>query len=110
MDIDNAVFNLEFLTLISGNYSLNASDVIAVTQDALMVAVYVAGPLLLSILVVGLVIGLIQAATSIQEMTLSFIPKLIVLVVLVFLIGNWQISVFVDHFQNLLQDIPLYLQ
>jgi flagellar biosynthetic protein FliQ len=77
---------------------LNASDVISVTQDALMVAVYVAGPLLLSILVVGLVIGLIQAATSIQEMTLSFIPKLIVLVVLVFLIGNWQISVFVDHF------------
>ena len=110
MDIDNAVFNLEFLTLISGSYSLNASDVISVTQDALMVAVYVAGPLLLSILVVGLVIGLIQAATSIQEMTLSFIPKLIVLVVLVFLIGNWQISVFVDHFQNLLQDIPLYLQ
>lgn len=110
MDIDNAVFNLEFLTLILGSYSLNASDVISVTQDALMVAVYVAGPLLLSILVVGLVIGLIQAATSIQEMTLSFIPKLIVLVVLVFLIGNWQISVFVDHFQNLLQDIPLYLQ
>jgi len=110
VDIDNAVFNLEFLTLIPGSYSLNASDVISVTQDALMVAVYVAGPLLLSILVVGLVIGLIQAATSIQEMTLSFIPKLIVLVVLVFLIGNWQISVFVDHFQNLLQDIPLYLQ
>jgi len=110
VDIDNAVFNLEFLTLIPGCYNLNASDVISVTQDALMVAVYVAGPLLLSILVVGLVIGLIQAATSIQEMTLSFIPKLIVLVVLVFLIGNWQISVFVDHFQNLLQDIPLYLQ
>jgi|SRR5210317_1271932 flagellar biosynthetic protein FliQ len=110
MDSNNAVTNLKFLTLISEKYRLNASDVISVTQDALMVAVYVAGPLLLSILVVGLVIGLIQAATSIQEMTLSFIPKLIVLVVLVFLIGNWQISVFVDHFQNLLQDIPLYLQ
>lgn len=110
MDFDYAIVDIKFFTLIFRNILLNATDVISVTQDALLVAVYVAGPLLLSILVVGLVIGLIQAATSIQEMTLSFIPKLIVLVVLVFFIGNWQISVFVDHFQNLLLEIPLYLQ
>ena len=75
-----------------------------------MVAALIAGPLLLGILVVGVVIGLIQAATSVQEMTLSFIPKLIILVLLLFLIGNWQISVLVDHFQNLLMNIPIYLQ
>jgi flagellar biosynthetic protein FliQ len=89
---------------------MDSSDVITLGQEALMVAALIAGPLLLGILVVGVVIGLIQAATSVQEMTLSFIPKLIILVLLLFLIGNWQISVLVDHFQNLLMNIPIYLQ
>tara|TARA_B100000795_G_scaffold230032_1_gene187339 strand:+ start:592 stop:861 length:270 start_codon:yes stop_codon:yes gene_type:complete len=89
---------------------MDSSDVITLGQDALVVAALIAGPLLLGILVVGVSIGLIQAATSVQEMTLSFIPKLIVLVLLLFLIGNWQISVLVAHFQNLLMNIPIYLQ
>ena len=61
---------------------MNTSDVITLGQDALLVAAMIAGPLLLGILIVGVAIGLIQAATSVQEMTLSFIPKLILLVVL----------------------------
>jgi flagellar biosynthetic protein FliQ len=89
---------------------MNDTDVVNVAQDALLMAVYIAGPLLLGILVVGFIIGLIQAATSIQEMTLSFIPKLIILIVIIFFLGNWQISVFVDHFQTLLQEIPLYIR
>ena len=89
---------------------MDSSDVITLGQEALMVAALIAGPLLLGILVVGVVIGLIQAATSVQEMTLSFIPKLIILVLLLFLIGNWQISVLVEYFQNLLMNIPIYLQ
>ena len=89
---------------------MDSSDVITLGQDALVVAALIAGPLLLGILVVGVSIGLIQAATSVQEMTLSFIPKLIILVLLLFLIGNWQISVLVEHFQNLLMNIPIYLQ
>ena len=89
---------------------MDSSDVITLGQEALMVAALIAGPLLLGILVVGVLIGLIQAATSVQEMTLSFIPKLIILVLLLFLIGNWQISVLVGHFQNLLMNIPIYLQ
>ena len=89
---------------------MDSSDVITLGQEALMVAALIAGPLLLGILVVGVLIGLIQAATSVQEMTLSFIPKLIILVLLLFLIGNWQINVLVEHFQNLLMNIPIYLQ
>jgi flagellar biosynthetic protein FliQ len=89
---------------------MNDTDVVNVAQDALLMAVYIAGPLLLGILVVGFIIGLIQAATSIQEMTLSFIPKLIILIVIIFFLGNWQITVFVDHFQTLLQEIPLYIR
>jgi flagellar biosynthetic protein FliQ len=89
---------------------MNSSDVITLGQDALMMGALIAGPLLLGILVVGVLIGIIQAATSVQEMTLSFIPKLIILVLLLFFIGNWQIGVLVDHFQTLLMSIPVYLQ
>ena len=89
---------------------MNSSDVITLGQDALLMGALIAGPLLLGILVVGVLIGIIQAATSVQEMTLSFIPKLIVLVLLLFFIGNWQIGVLVDHFQTLLMSIPGYLQ
>ena len=89
---------------------MNSSDVITLGQDALIMGALIAGPLLLGILVVGVLIGIIQAATSVQEMTLSFIPKLIILVGLLFFIGNWQIGVLVDHFQTLLMSIPVYLQ
>jgi|TARA_B110000263_G_scaffold245245_1_gene254506 flagellar biosynthetic protein FliQ len=89
---------------------MNSTDVITLGQEALLVAVLIAGPLLLGILIVGVLIGIIQAATSVQEMTLSFIPKLIILVFLLFVIGNWQISVLVEHFQTLIMNIPIYLQ
>ena len=89
---------------------MNSSDVITLGQDALIMGALIAGPLLLGILVVGVLIGIIQAATSVQEMTLSFIPKLIILVLMLFFIGNWQIGVLVDHFQTLLMSIPVYLQ
>ncbi|MDA7782816.1 flagellar biosynthetic protein FliQ [Gammaproteobacteria bacterium] len=82
------------------------SDVVTLGQEALWVTALIAGPLLLGILIVGVVIGILQAATSVQEMTLSFIPKLIVLVALLLLVGNWQISLLIDHFQNLMMLLP----
>ena len=89
---------------------MTVTDVITLGQDALFVTALIAGPLLLGILVVGVLIGLIQAATSVQEMTLSFIPKLIILVLTLFLIGNWQIGVLIDHFHSLIMNIPIYIQ
>ena len=82
------------------------SDVVTLGQEALWVTALIAGPLLLGILIVGVVIGILQAATSVQEMTLSFIPNLIVLVALLLLVGNWQISLLIDHFQNLMMSLP----
>lgn len=89
---------------------MTVTDVITLGQEALFVTALIAGPLLLGILVVGVLIGLIQAATSVQEMTLSFIPKLIILVLTLFLIGNWQIGVLIDHFHSLIMNIPIYIQ
>jgi flagellar biosynthetic protein FliQ len=89
---------------------MNIADVITIGREALWVTMLIAGPLLGAVLIVGIVIGIFQAATSIQEMTLSFIPKLIVLVIVLLIVGGWQLLTLVDYFQNLLLSLPIYLQ
>jgi flagellar biosynthesis protein FliQ len=89
---------------------MTISDVIVMGREALWIAVLLAGPLLGGILLAGVVIGIVQAATSIQEMTLSFVPKLIFIVVALLLIGSWQISLFVDYFERVFLLIPVMLQ
>ena len=76
-------------------------------QDALMMTMMLAGPLLLAALGVGLLIGIFQAATQIQEMTLSFIPKLGALVVALLIGGPWMIRTLVEFTTRLLNDIPI---
>ena len=85
---------------------MDASMVIDLGRESLWVAVMVAAPLLGTALAVGLLVGILQAATSIQEMTLSFIPKLAVMVLALVLFGSWQISVMVDFFQRVFERIP----
>ena len=85
---------------------MDASMVIDLGRGSLWVAVMVAAPLLGTALAVGLLVGILQAATSIQEMTLSFIPKLAVMVLALVLFGSWQISVMVDFFQRIFERIP----
>lgn len=89
---------------------MTINDVIVLGREALLVSVYLAGPLLGGILLVGVLIGIVQAATSIQEMTLSFVPKLIFIVIALLLIGSWQITLFVDYFQRIFLLIPVMLQ
>ena len=89
---------------------MNIADVITIGREALWVTMLIAGPLLGAVLIVGIIIGIFQAATSIQEMTLSFIPKLIVLVIVLLLVGGWQLLTLVDYFQRLLLSLPIYLQ
>ena len=75
-------------------------------QDALMMTMMLAGPLLLAALGVGLLIGIFQAATQIQEMTLSFIPKLGALVVALLIGGPWMIRTLVEFTTRLFNDSP----
>lgn len=89
---------------------MGLTDALAIGRDALLTGILLAGPLLLLILVVGVVIGLFQAATSIQEMTLSFVPKLVCLVIALFLLGSWQSVVFIDFFTRLLELAPTLVQ
>ena len=74
-----------------------------------MTAALLAGPILGVILLLGLLIGILQAATSIQEMTLSFVPKLLGLILLLYFIGNWQLGVLINYFERLMDALPMYL-
>ena len=74
--------------------------------QAIKVAASLAGPLLLAALITGLIISLLQAATQINEMTLSFIPKIIAVVLVLIIDGPWMLSIMVDYIRILLTDIP----
>ena len=80
--------------------------VTTIGQQALWVTMMIAAPLLLSALAVGLLVGMFQAATQINEMTLSFIPKLLVLVLALVLAGPWMLSVIANYTRTLMEQIP----
>jgi flagellar biosynthetic protein FliQ len=85
---------------------MNQGVVLDIGREALLVTATIAGPLLLVALVVGLLIGIVQAATSINEMTLSFIPKLVGLTLVLYMFGSWQITVLTDFTSRLIERIP----
>ncbi len=80
--------------------------VTTIGQQALWITMMIAAPLLLSALAVGLLVGMFQAATQINEMTLSFIPKLLVLVLALVLAGPWMLSVIANYTISLMEQIP----
>ena len=75
-------------------------------QQTLMMVALLAGPLLIAALAVGLVIGIFQAATQIQEMTLSFIPKLAALAIALVIGGPWMLRTIVEFTTELFMQIP----
>lgn len=85
---------------------MTPESVLDVGQDALILVVLLSAPLLLSALAIGLLVGMVQAATQIQEMTLSFIPKLIVLVLVLILTGPWMLGLITDYTERLFEAIP----
>ena len=85
---------------------MDTAMVIDLARHALWTAVLVSAPLLVIALVVGVLIGVIQAATSINEMTLSFIPKLIALALALAIFGGWQLVTLVDFARSVFQRIP----
>ena len=76
------------------------------TYAAMKLALSVASPILLITLAVGLIISVFQAATQVNEMTLSFIPKLLTVSLSLVLLGPWLISMLVSYIQELFEQIP----
>ncbi len=80
--------------------------VVTIGQQAVEMTLMISAPLLLSALVIGLVVSVFQAATQINEMTLSFIPKLLGIFLVLIFTGPWMISMLVDYIQRLYGNIP----
>ena len=85
---------------------MTPETVTTIGQQALWVTMLLAAPLLGSALAVGLLVGMFQAATQINEMTLSFIPKLLILVLSLVVAGPWMLSVILNYTQQLMVQIP----
>ena len=85
---------------------MDSGLVIEVTFKALWMAFVLSGPVLIALLVVGLIIGILQAATSVNESTVAFVPKLIVFGVVIMLIGPVTLVLFTDYIKELFARIP----
>ncbi len=83
--------------------------VLTVARESLTVTILLAAPLLLAALVTGVLVGVLQAATQINEMTLSFIPKLLVLVVTLLVTGPWMLELVTSYTRTLFHNIPAML-
>ena len=85
---------------------MTPESVMMMGTDAMKIALMVAAPLLLVALVTGLVISILQAATQINEMTLSFIPKIIAVFVAIIVAGPWMLNLLLDYMRSLFSNIP----
>ena len=85
---------------------MTPESVMALGYQAMKVRLALATPLLLAALISGLVISLLQAATQINEMTLSFIPKILAVFATMVIAGPWMLSLLLDYMRTLFTSIP----
>jgi flagellar biosynthetic protein FliQ len=85
---------------------MNPESVMTIGQQALELTLMVSAPLLLTALVIGLIVSIFQAATQINEMTLSFIPKLVGMFAVLIISGPWMIGILLDYMTRLFSSIP----
>jgi flagellar biosynthesis protein FliQ len=85
---------------------VEAQQVLAIGQQGLTLLLMVSAPVLLVVLVVGLLVSIFQAATQINEATLSFVPKVIAAVAVLGIAGPWMLTTLVEYIQRTLQAIP----
>lgn len=85
---------------------MTPESVMVMGQEAMRIALMLAAPLLLAALVSGLIISLLQAATQVNEQTLSFIPKILAVAATAVIAGPWMLSLILDYMRNLLTNLP----
>lgn len=80
---------------------MGSGDIMMVFQEGMMVLLKIAGPILLASIVVGLMVAIFQAATQIHEQTLTFVPKLAIIGIILLLSGGWMMRMMVEYVQML---------
>ncbi len=93
-----------------GREIMDQDAVITIAQNALLTVIYVSAPLLLVSLVVGLAVSVFQATTQIQEATLSFIPKILSVILTIAVLGSWMLSMLTDYTLSLYESILQYIR
>ena len=83
--------------------------IIQMAQQALMIVLIVSAPMLGLGLIVGLLVSVFQATTSIQEQTLAFIPKIIAVFVAILIFGPWMLRIMVEYVTNVFVNLPFYI-
>jgi len=85
---------------------MTPESVMTLGRHAMEITLLIAAPMLLTALVIGLIVSIFQAATQINEATLSFIPKLVGIFVALVIAGPWMLSVMLDYMRQVFTDIP----
>ncbi|MBI4740602.1 MAG: flagellar biosynthesis protein FliQ [Betaproteobacteria bacterium] len=85
---------------------MTPEKVMDIGRQAIEMTLIISGPLLLAALVIGLIVSIFQAATQINEQTLSFIPKLVGMFIVLILVGPWMLQMMVDYIRRLFESIP----
>jgi flagellar biosynthetic protein FliQ len=87
--------------------NMTPENVMSIGQQAMEVILLVSGPMLLVVLMIGLAVSIFQAATQINEATLSFIPKLIGVFIVLVVAGPWMLTVLTDYMRQVLTTLPM---
>ncbi|HVC25852.1 MAG TPA: flagellar biosynthesis protein FliQ [Acidimicrobiales bacterium] len=88
---------------------MNEAQVLQIAANAMMTGAKIAAPIMLSAMAVGLVISLFQSVTQIQEATLTFVPKVVAVGLVVMLAGHWMLGVFIAYVHSLFASLPQLL-
>ena len=89
---------------------MTVDDVSMITQEALFLIIKVSAPVLLISLIIGLVISIFQTVTSIQEQTLTFVPKILGIFLAIILLGHWMLNSVIEYMVQLWSDFTMYIR
>ncbi|HRG45646.1 MAG: flagellar biosynthesis protein FliQ [Leptospiraceae bacterium] len=76
-------------------------DVVSLIREALFIAIKISAPILITALIVGLILGIIQTTTSIQEPTIAFVPRLIAIFIVIIIFASWMVRTMTDYTRNI---------
>ena len=89
---------------------MTIDDVVTIANDTLYLIIKVSAPILIVSLVVGLIVSIFQTVTSIQEQTLTFVPKVLSIFLAIMLLGHWMLTSMSDFLTVLWSDFDLYIK
>lgn len=88
---------------------MNQADIMTIFKESMIIAMKLSAPILLASVIIGLVVAIFQAATQIHEQTLTFVPKLIVIALILLLAGSWMITTLIDFTRMLFDQMTVLM-